>query len=371
MRATPWKAVRIAGAAVLWVALAPVPSGAQALNEAPRSQAAGGSRWEVEGYGGASVGRQPGGGSSAVPSAGPPLLTSTPVFPSRRTSSWLFGDGAALLNGVNQEFGVPSRITPLDTAFARLTGGAGAAFGVRVRRSLTTRVSVELGVDAMVGSSPGTGDLRAVVDATRDSFKTAFADLLATGPFASIKVDATSAVRSAITREVAVTGAVNLRVGPGHAWAPYATLGGGVMAGGGLPSATLDARYHFVILDQVPIDETDHVTLRYTRGAALVGVLGGGLRRELNAQWGINVDARVLLGPDSTRVLLDASPTSVRGTPAGFIESFTNPAIQFSNDPATGRESTLSGSPLRGFAAFTGKGLQTRVLLTLAFFRRF
>ena len=35
---------------------------------------------------------------------------------------------------------------------------------------------------------------------------------------------------------------------------------------------------------------------------------------------------RVFVGPSRTRLLLDATPIVARGTPAGFIESFTSPA---------------------------------------------
>lgn len=79
------------------------------------------------------------------------------------------------------------------------------------------------------------------------------------------------------------------------------------------------------MLGELPIDETDRVSFRYARRAAFAGVLGGGLRRDLSSAWALRVDARVLLGPDTTRVFLDAQPSSVRGVPAGFIESFTNP----------------------------------------------
>ena len=44
---------------------------------------------------------------------------------------------------------------------------------------------------------------------------------------------------------------------------------------------------------------------------------------------------------------------------------------RYSNDPATGRQSTLSGGPLDGFVAFEGTGVQTRVLVTVGVFVRF
>ena len=57
-------------------------------------------------------------------------------------------------------------------------------------------------------------------------------------------------------------------------------------------------------------------------------------------------------------------PSFARTGPAGFVESFTNPAIQFSNDPSTGRRSTLSAPALQGFEVFSG-GIQTRTLVTV------
>src|SRR5207244_869374 len=93
-------------------------------------------------------------------------------------------------------------------------------------------------------------------------------------------------------------------------------------------------------------------------------LLGGGLRRDLSSRVALTIDARWLMGPDSTRVQIDAQPSSVHGTPAGFVESFTNPVVQFSNDPSTGRQSTLSGPPVRDFTLFRG-GVQARGLVTI------
>jgi len=153
--------------------------------------------------------------------------------------------------------------------------------------------------------------------------------------------------------------------------APYVTFGGGVQTGGGtLSSATLDGRYRFAVLGQVPVDETDHVSLRYERGASFVFVVGGGVRKSFSSNWGLRGDLRVLIGSDGTRALVDAQPAVVRGTPAGFIESFTNPAIQFSNDPATGRQSSLSGAGLQSVEVFKG-GTLARTQITVGVTRRF
>jgi hypothetical protein len=364
----------------VWAALCASPCGAQTRTAppSPATTPAAGARagslggWEIEAYGGFSAAQIPASGSAALPPVGQPILTTTPIYPSRAVSSWFFGDGAALLNGVNADFGLTGRIAPLEGAFAPMPAGRGGALGLRVRRTLTRRVSAEFSLDTMFGASGQVNGLHTAAEAARASFVDAFQTLLGSGPFSDVSVDATTASTGGSGRDVAVTGAVNIRFAAIGPFVPYVTAGAGMLDGAGaLPSVTLQGHYHFVVLGQVPIDETDRVTLRYVQQASLVGVFGGGLRRDLSGAWGLRIDARVFVGTNGTRLVVDATPSVATLTPAGFLESFTNPAIQFSNNPSTGRQSSLSGPPLSGFAAFTGSGLVTRVLLTVGIVRRF
>ncbi len=87
--------------------------------------------------------------------------------------------------------------------------------------------------------------------------------------------------------------------------------------------------------------------------------------------WGLSIDARVLLGRNTMQVLVSASPTVATGTPAGFIESATSPSIEFSNNPSTGRQSSLGAPALSDFALFAGTGLTMRVIVTIGVNRRF
>src|SRR5262249_45995123 len=105
--------------------------------------------------------------------------------------------------------------------------------------------------------------------------------------------------------------------------------------------------------------------------ATWVAVMGGGVRRSISDRWGVRIDGRLFIDGYGARVTLDADPLVARGTPTGFIESFTHPAIQFSNDPSTGRQSSLSGPRLQGFATFTGAEVQVRALVTVGVFSRF
>jgi hypothetical protein len=330
--------------------------------------------WEVEGAGGWIWSSASGDGPLAVPPAGPPLATTSPIFPTRQVPSWWFGDGALLLNGVNSEFGVPAGISPLEDGLRGLGLGRASSFtgGIRVRRALSAGYALEVGVDILGGGTALPDEVRAAVSETRDSFVPAFAGLLDAGLFSDVAVDTSVTEAAGTGREFVLTAAVVATGQPVGAFVPYVTLGGGLVAGlGDAPSVTLEGRYRFLVGGEVPIDETDRLTLRYEHRRAPVAVIGGGVRRDVSDRWGLRVDGRVLLGRQGTRLLLDAAPSSVVGTPADFVESFTNPAVQFSNNPSTGRTSTLSGPGLQGFDAFAGEAFRARVLVTAGLYVRF
>jgi len=218
-------------------------------------------RWEVEGYGGLVAARTASAGSRTLPAPGAPIVTSNPTFPSHQIPSWFFGDGASLLNGANAELGATGRITPLDAVFAPLGSTRVGAVGVRLRRRLSGRMSAEISVDALTRPDDRVSAFAAAVESARDTFKTAFTGLLRTGPFAGVVVDASGASATAVRRrDTAVTLALSARFRSWGSFVPYATFGGGVIAGtGSLPSASLEGRYRFSIVGEVPIDETDRV----------------------------------------------------------------------------------------------------------------
>jgi hypothetical protein len=333
-----------AGAGLLTAALVVSPAWAQ-TTPTPR--------WEVEGFAGLSLFELPSGGTAALPPAGSPLTTSGPTNPSRRVPTWFLGDGAGLLNGVNAEFDIAGRIAPLDGAL------------------LSTRLDVELSADLLPGSRELSAKLVDAVETARASFQSAFTGLLTSGPFTAVAVTATASMANQSSRELATTAAVRWTLTSG-AVAPYITLGGGLVHQiGNLPSVTLTGNYRFQILGTVPINETDTLRLRYEQGTAVVGVAGAGVRGPLSERVGWTLGGRVLLSPQTLTLRLDSEPAVATGTPAGFVESFTTPAIQFSNSASTGRESSLSGTPLSGFKAFSTSGLQTRFIITAGLVIRF
>ncbi len=333
-------------------------------------------RWRVELVGGVAVFNMPTSGDAALPAAGPALPTSGPTNPSRRVPTWFLSDGASLLNGTNAEFGVASRLVPLDAALGTLglTGSNAPAFGLRVRRQMTSRVSLELGAELHAGSVRMSDELLDAVDQSRASFEAAFEGLFTSGPFANVAVAATSTMTGQSSRELLVSGVVRVALLEGP-FAPYLTVGGGMIQRlGDLPRIELVGAYQFTVATaatQASFAESDALTMRYTQGLNLVGIVGGGFEQRLTERVGLTVDGRVYLGRQTLSLRLDSAPQVTTRTPGAFVESFTTPAVQFSSNPSTGRDSTLSGTPLNEFEAFGSSGLQTRISVTAGLVIRF
>lgn len=360
------QALAVAAVAAMSVA----PAGAQTPGPTPIGRTR---TWEIEGYGGFPIGRVRSGGTSALPNPGPPITTSSPIFPSRQVPSWFLGDGTTLLNDVLGEFGLPGRVTPLDQALTTLglQDAGSVLIGARVRRHLTPHYAAEFSLDVMATSPEMTGALLAAAETSRATFESAMASLLLTGPFVNPVVTATRTLTTGSSREMVLTGAINMFFASAAGFTPYATAGAGViLPGGELPAVTIEGRYRFSINGTVPIDETDRTVVRHDQTPTLAGVFGGGVRRDVSEAWGFSLDGRVFVSRTTTRLLIETTPSSVTGTPAGFIESLTYPNLQFSNNASTGRQSTLSAPGLKSFEAFAG-GLDARFRLTAGLYVKF
>lgn len=354
--------------AALLMVIAPTVAAAQTTASKPTS------RLELDAYG--SIGRMLDAGEAtlSLPAAGAPITTSNPMFPSRRVPSWFFGDGATLLNAVNEQLGLTARITPLDAAIATIGRSAqsGAGMGARVRIRTAPRVWTELAVDTTGRSETVPDSLLAVVEQTRGSFVQAMTALFASGPFTGTAVTATASLPSAHWRDVTATVAANVELNEIAGLTPFLTLGGGLITRTGRQSeVTLEGRYRSRILNSVPIDETDTVTIRGVANTAPAIVLGTGLSRSIAGRLSMRLDARMIAANRTIASSIDAAPAVLAGTPADYIESFTNPSVQFSNNASTGRRSTLSGDALDHAEVTRSTRLQARVLVTLGVAFRF
>lgn len=341
-------------------------------------------QWELEFHGGVLLSNRPADGIATLPAAGTPFTTVSGV-PSRRESSWYFGDGAALVNQVNTARGVSPKITPLDPVLNRSVAQRqnGASFGFRISRHITPRYTAEFSVDYSRGQLEMSDSGRAGIEASRDSFISAFNVPFPPGPAGIapvVTVTSTDAIDEQRGHQVFATGVLNINLKGDGRIIPYATVGGGVVVNAGnTPSATLAGTYRVAPPSGGPLpagvlihDETDTVTLRYSiERRALVGVLGGGIKYVVSPRWGVRLDIRALLSNNSISNLVDANATVATLTPASVLVIPANPTLQFSNNPSTGAPSSLSGPPINGFQTFAGSGIQAHISIVPGVFWRF
>jgi hypothetical protein len=136
------------------------------------------------------------------------------------------------------------------------------------------------------------------------------------------------------------------------------------------PSVHLVADYHLTGAGGEPYHSTDTVTLRHESRPTGLLALGGGLKHDFSARSGLRVEGRFTVAVNRMNSVLDATPSSSTGTPAGVsVLNATNPGLQFSS--VSGISSNLSGPPIAGFVAFTGSGPRMQATLSVGYFRRF
>lgn len=114
-------------------------------------------------------------GTATLPAAGTPFTSVTGV-PSRRESSWFFGDGAVLLNQVNAARGASARITALDPVLTTAVVGRqnAGSFGFRISRHINPRYTAEFAMDYSRAQLTMNDAARAGIEASRASFISAF-----------------------------------------------------------------------------------------------------------------------------------------------------------------------------------------------------
>ena len=359
-------------------------------------------KWEIEFHAGGILPTNPTNGTVSLPPQGE-LFTSVSNVPalgpaihaSRRQSSWYFGEGATLFNGLadtlvaNGQLQFQGRIATLDPVLGRSLGAArrGSSFGARISRVLTPRLSAELSVDYSLASFQITQANNDSIEATRASFIPAFRGLLVPS---GLSVNVNRVLNSVTSiaelehgsgRQLSTGGALLMNLRTSGDIIPYATVGASLISTiGRMPSATLAGNYQFLSVG-APMNESDSVTVRDARDAHTVaGILGGGVKYNVSPRWGIRLDARVSLSKNTAGTALDASPNVVMGgLPAGRFLFLAPTTIMFSNStlPVAGQgvtvigSSTLTGPALTDVRTFSGSGVSTHANITAGLFWRF
>jgi hypothetical protein len=334
-------------------------------------------RWEVDVHaGGPIVASNPAGGTPIVQfPIGDPVPTGGGTTFTRAVSSWYYGDGARLLNDVNARFGVPGRITPLDSAVSRAIAQRkeGAAFGARVARYLTPRIAIELNVDYAPSKLEFNPGVAGAIDATRATFIPAWRDLLGTGFTFNTNVTSTTTVQDGDGHDITTTGALRFHLPQYGGFRPYVTGGAGaIVYSGRAPAAILTGQYNFLFASTFPINERDVATVTVrTKDRVAVGLAGGGVEYDFSRRHGIRADARVEFHPSRVDTVISAKPSVTQQSPAFVVVTGASPAIQFSNSTLFARPSSLSGPNVNDLETFTGTGVRTRLRASIGYVIRF
>jgi hypothetical protein len=336
------------------------------------AQSASGPKWEVEFHGGFAAATTPDGGAAAALPVGE-VFTTLAGSQSRRQATWLFGDGTALLNFVNNTLAPTAKITPLDPVIGSAAGsrGSGGAVGVRLARRLGSRYFAEFGIDYARTPLEFSQQARDGIEASRTSFINAFRSLFLSGPSSNPTVTATSTFSDGSGSELLTTGVFGIDLMTSGRLIPYVVGGAGVAHSlGDAPTATLVGNYGFVVFAPAGINETDSVTVRLAAPShSAVGVFGGGVRYNVSPRWGIRGDVRFFAGGGSNDVEVDARPTVVTGSPGVILITPINPSAVFSSTPAV--RSSLSASAISGLQTFAGSGSAIRTNVAAGVYLRF
>jgi hypothetical protein len=335
--------------------------------------------WTIEFRGGLGLSTRPTGGIGQLPALGSLILNPEFAFgQARAVSSWLFGDGASQLNSIAASLPNVPLLPALDPVLTSLsaTRRAGGSVGFTIGRDISEHVRADLSVDASFEALALTSAATSSIDAARAGFVATWQGVLGSSPISGLVVNATRTGAASAGRQVQVSGTLTYRFRPLSSFDPFLTYGLGLLsAAGGTPSAVLNGTVQFAIIG--PYTETDLVTIHASDGGSrYIGVIGGGIDKDLSLHSGLRFTARLAIGSNKAETTVDARPTNQFSwvTDELLISSPTT-TIVINNSPPTpglfGLQSTLSGKPVVSFPTFVGSGIRIESAFTVGYFIRF
>lgn len=364
------------------VSLAQITPSSPTRTAPSRSTSATAFAWEIEVHGGAMRGTSPDGGSPIATFPTGVTLPTPTGGPSRRISSWYFGDGAALHREAAAALAPgTATIVALDEVLRSAFGErqSGGSFGVRVSRRLSGKFSAEFSLDRGQTPYDVTDRARAGIEATRASFSPAFVAILSDPVLTQVTPSSVSTITDGSRGQTSATGAVRIDLMPATAGTgrrgvrPYAVVGAGVMFNGDEEAgATLEGNYRFLFANVVAFDETDVVRVSVRQPAkSLVGVVGGGVAVDVGRRHGFRADVRAHLSAHESETFVDATPNVARLEPNLYIWRNQTPTVAFANYSGASVPSSLSGPAVTGLKTFTGSGTFAQLNITAGYYFRF
>jgi hypothetical protein len=324
-------------------------------------------RWTIQVHGGAAIAPDPGAGSVTLPTPGA-TVTTIPGRPTRPVPSWFFGDGVTLMNEVNAQVRPTLVTTGLDALLGRpgLRAGTSAAFGVRVTRTLTPRVSIE-GAVSLQGSSLSLDDsVRRSVEDSFESFRAFWQTAAGTN---IAETDARYDEQSG--RQLTSTAGLRLHLAGSGGRSLYALAGGGLRSTfGQRATAILEGRYNLRIGDTQQWAERDNVTLSFEVDDHVpVGLVGVGWEQPVSPWAGFSFEVRSHVGPSGVSTRVTTAPErNVRSSGGAVAILGSAPSMYLSSTSAA--DSSLT-TDLHEFRTSRDGGLRANTTITGGLFFRF
>ncbi len=269
-------------------------AGVAALVGCPAAAQADERKWEIDIHGGGLFAGDISDGLKALPPPGLSILTAVFRDPSRLASSWYFGDGARLLNTAIGVFRPTVAITPLDPVLQRplATPRATGTVGVRVNRTMTRRLAIEVAAELGTSALSLDSNTMAAIRATSASFTTTWLGVERREPDRQLDRN----VRRHAVRQPGASTSHDRRARRqprDHEKGDALRHGGAGLAAtiGDAPSGMLVGRYQ-ALFGAARFVEADTVTIRNALGNTVVALVGGGLKYFPSSRWGVRADVR-------------------------------------------------------------------------------
>src|SRR5439155_4370164 len=185
-------------------------------------------KWELDFHAGGDIlVSNPTDGTVSLPGAGESFTGGAGFPPTRRVSSWYFGDGATLVNQVALLFNLTQRLRPLDPLLSQPMAERqhGGSLGVRLSRVLGERLATEFNLDYSLAQPKITSAALAEIEASRASFLAVFSQFQAASgsTFVQSHVTSTADIADGNARQIISTGTLNINLTTRGKVIPYTT----------------------------------------------------------------------------------------------------------------------------------------------------
>src|SRR5882724_1196285 len=321
-------------------------------------------KWEIEVHASGFLKDDANGGVKTLPGPGDSFATVAPNVNSRAVSSFLFGDGNALINQVLVGQGL-NPIPSLDVAILNnrfvLERQSNVGVGFRLSRYVGNRVWLDWTNEYDIDYDNGTFEINEKEEADGfhsmqawvTSLESLFAACGAPCPHAVAALENTTHEKG---HQISSALTLNYDLRREGRFIPYIGAGGGLIVSfAGTPRQEYFGHY---VLSNGIIQGSDHVKVNFQAPAVVPAlIVAAGAKYQLGERWGLRMEMRGNFESHSFKTVVTAlAEFTDGGAGNAIVLSSGDVGIQFS-DNQTFAPSTLS-KPLAQFRTFKSTGLR-------------